>query len=542
MHCRSLSRCWPAFAVLILMLASVVLPGPAALGASAGAGAEQGLLPTPTPEPEPNPAQPSPPRAPAGAPILAPPARTADGKDGAGGEPDILPRPADGPQPTFLPVLMRQFRPHASMLGVALEGYFDAAGWQQTLALHPRFVRRWREIAWRDVEPVEGQYNWAALAPLEAELRTAESSGVVPILNVQMTPEWAQLHKGNACGPVAPDKLNAFAAFLAQLVTRYGANSEFNVRYWQIGNEPDIAVGIVPGESVFGCWGDRSDPYYGGGYYAEMLKVVYPTIKAADPQAQVMVGGLLLECDPYTMTVPATCVNEDRLQSGYFLEGVLRAGGGDFFDIVDVHGYGELRLDLPAHMNSWYHWSPPAGGTGLPEKVGFVRRLLEQYGVPGKAIMSTELALKCEEPGADCDEAGAAYIPRVYAEAHQLGLLGGVYYALITEYKYKGLLLPDLTPKPQYAAFKFLASQLSWVEYVKPVEGYAGVSGAEFNQSRLRRMWIVWSADGTDQALTPPADFVQAYDKYGNVLGLTEDGKLIVGWSPVYVSLKLQNQ
>jgi hypothetical protein len=451
-------------------------------------------------------------------------------------------RPAeDFPVPTFIPVLMRKFRPHASMLGVAIEGFFDAAGWQQTLGLHPHLVRRWQHISWRDIEPQPGQYDWSKLAGLEAELKNAAAMGVEPILNIQITPEWAQKVQGNTCGPIAADKFDAFATFMEQLVRRYGPATEYGVRYWQIGNEPDIAVGIVPGDSVFGCWGDRSDPYYGGGYYGEMLKVVYTRIKAVDPQTQVMVGGLLLECDPYTMSVPDTCKNEDRLQSGYFLEGILKAGAGDYFDVLDIHGYGEVRSDLPSHMHSYYHWSPPQGGTGLPEKVAFVRRLLAQYGQPDKTIMATELALKCEEPGPNCEDAGAAYIPRVVAEAYQLGLAGTVYYALITEFKYKGLLLPDLTPKPQYLAYDYLASQLSWVEYVKPVSAYPGVSGAEFNQSRLRRLWIIWSSDGTDQVLTLPADFVQAYDKYGNVVPLT-DGKLVVGWSPIYVELKIQNK
>jgi hypothetical protein len=454
----------------------------------------------------------------------------------------VVPAAEAPPLPTYLPMLMRHYRPQAPKVGVALQGFFDAAGWQQTLALQPRYVRRYVEIAWRDVEPQEGSYRWEVLAPLEEELKTAAASNARPILNVQMTPEWAQKVKGNACGPVAPEKLEAFATFMEQLVQRYGSGTEYGVRYWQIGNEPDIAIGIVPGESVFGCWGDRSDPYYGGGYYGEMLKVVYPRIKAADPNAQVMMGGLLLECDPYMMTVPATCKNDDRLQSGFFLEGVLKAGAGDFFDVLDVHGYGTLRIDLPSRMSSQYTWSPPAGGTGLPEKVAFVRRLLAQYEQPDKAIVTTEVALKCEEPSAECQDVGAAYIPRVYAEAHQLGLDFAVFYALITEFKYKGLLLEDLSPKQQYHAFRYMASQLSWVEYVKPVDQYPGISGAEFNQSRLRRLWIVWSSDGTDQSLTLPGDFVQAYDKYGNVVPLTEDGRLVVGWSPVYVELKLQNE
>jgi hypothetical protein len=268
---------------------------------------------------------------------------------------------------------------------------------------------------------------------------------------------------------------------------------------------------------------------------------VYPRIKAADPNARVMVGGLLLECDPYTMTVPDTCKNEDRLQSGFFLEGILKSGAGEFFDVLDVHGYGTLRLDLPSRMHSQYAWSPPTGGTGLPEKVAFARRLLAQYGQPDKAIVTTEVALKCEEPSDDCQEVGAAYIPRVYAEAHQLGLDFAIFYALITEFKYKGLLLEDLTPKQQYRAFKYMATQLSWVEYVKPVDEYPGISGAEFNRSRLRELWIIWSTDGTQQYLTPPAGFVQVADKYGNVLDLV-DGKIPVDWSPVYVQFKVVNQ
>jgi hypothetical protein len=453
----------------------------------------------------------------------------------------VIPAEEAPPLAIYLPMLMRHYRPQAPKVGVALQGFYDAAGWQQTLSLQPRFVRRYTEIAWSAVEPEEGVYRWDVLAPLAEELKTAAASRAEPIINVQMTPEWAQMHKGNACGPIAADKLDAFARFMEQLVLRYGSATEYSVRYWQIGNEPDVAVGVVGGDSVFGCWGDRSDPFYGGGYYGEMLKVIYPRIKAADPRAVVMMGGLLLECDPYTMSVPATCKNEDRLQSGYFLEGVLKSGAGDFFDVVDVHGYGELRTDLPSRMTSYYFWSPPQGGTGLPEKVAFVRRLLSQYGQPNKTVVATELALKCETPGDDCQEVGAAYIPRVYAEAHQLGLDFAIYYALITEFKYKGLLLEDLTPKKQYYAFKYMATQLSWAEYVKPVTEYPGLSGAEFNRSRLRLFWIIWSSDGTTQYLTPPANFVQVTDKYGNVLDLV-DGKIAVDWSPVYVHFMVTNQ
>ena len=445
------------------------------------------------------------------------------------------------PIPTFIPLLMRDFRPQAPLLGVALEGFKDEAGFPQALALGIQFGRRYVEIAWRDVEPQQGVYRWEALVPLEEELRRAHAAGVTTILNVQMTPDWAQGERPNACGPIRRDKFDAFADFMVKLVERYGSNSEFGVRHWQIGNEPDIAIGIVGPDSVYGCWGDSKDAYYGGRYYGEMLQVVYPRIKAADPNSVVIMGGLLLECDPYTMSVPETCHNEDRMQAGYFLEGVLLADGGNHMDMVDVHNYGLLDMSIPARMTDYYSWAGPEGGTGVPEKVAFVRRLLAQYGHPDMPVIMTEIALKCHEPSDDCQEVGAAFIPRVYAEAYDLNLTGLIYYALITEFKYKGLLLEDLTPKKQYFAYQFMGSQLDAVEHVGPVTQFAGVQGQEFKQTFVRRLWILWSQDGSDQTISLPAGFVAAFDKYGNALPVAGN-QLTVGWSPVYVQLMDRNE
>ncbi len=445
------------------------------------------------------------------------------------------------PSPTFMPQIMRDFRPRAPILGVALEGFMDAGAFPQALELGIHFGRRWRDIAWRDVEPQQGNYQWGVLAALETELKTARAAGVTPILNVQMTPDWAQGIPPYACGPIRRDKFDAFADFMVQLVQRYGSKTEYNVRYWQIANEPDVAVGIVLPDSVFGCWGDLNDPYYGGRYFGEMLQAVYPKIKAADPDSTVVMGGLLLECDPYTMTVPETCKNQERLQSGYFLEGVLIGKGAESIDVIDIHNYGLLDNNLAARMTDYYNWVGAEGGTGLTEKVSFVRRLLQQYGKPDLPIMVSEVALKCEEPSDDCQEVGAAYIPRAYAEGYGLNLTALIYYAMITEFKYKGLLLEDFTPKKQFEAYKFMGSQLSWVEHVGAVTQFDGVDGQEFKQSFVRRLWILWSKDGQDHTITLPTDFVQAFDKYGNVLP-TMGNELTIGWSPVYIQLMYSNE
>jgi hypothetical protein len=447
------------------------------------------------------------------------------------------PKPTESPTPTPTEV----FQPQAPLWGVAMEGFDKESGLDKALELSVHWVRRWEHISWREVEPKEDEYRWDVLADLEKELLHARASGVEPIIQIQFTPQWAQKVAPYTCGPIRVDKFGAFAEFMEQLVTRYGSSSPYNVRYWQLGNELDVAPGEVGPESVFGCWGDPADSYYGGVHYAEMLKVVYPRIKAADSQAQVMMGGLLLECDPYVTTVGDGCKNERRWKSGFFLEGIMQAGGGDYFDVADVHSYALLRTDLSSRMHSYYAWSGDEGGTGLPEKVAFFRKVMGEYGYGDKSIFAGELALKCEEPTETCYDVGAAFVPRVYAEAYALDLLGGVYYTLVSpdtyRSRYKGLLRPDGSARPAYWAYKFMSRQLINSRFEGPVTEYAEVSGYAFEKAGGRKIQILWSTDGTDQVINSPTDFIGSYDKYGDPL-VSDAGRLTVGWSPIYLQLE----
>ena len=38
------------------------------------------------------------------------------------------------------------------------------------------------------------------------------------------------------------------------------AVDEFDVHYWELGNEPDVDPILVNSSSGFGCWGDIDDP------------------------------------------------------------------------------------------------------------------------------------------------------------------------------------------------------------------------------------------------------------------------------------------
>ncbi|MEJ2207683.1 MAG: cellulase family glycosylhydrolase, partial [Anaerolineae bacterium] len=203
--------------------------------------------------------------------------------------------------------------------------------------LRANWVRLNQRISWRDLQPAEGAaIDWSQLADFEDELRALKANGMTPMVIVDNHPEWATIEAYGAdgqrswCAAIRPDKYNAFAQFMRELVTRYKVD-EFDVHYWELGNEPDVDPALVKGSSNFGCWGDIDDPYYGGEVYGEMLKVVTPAIRSEDPRARLMVGGLLLD-RPLT-----TDPNLGRPE--LFLEGILRAGGGDYFDILAFHAY-----------------------------------------------------------------------------------------------------------------------------------------------------------------------------------------------------------
>lgn len=449
------------------------------------------------------------------------------------------------PTITMAPVIADNFRAQQPMLGVALLELDNLNGLEQGLDLDVTWMRRAEPLAWEQVEPTEGDYQWNVLAKLEGELLSAKARDIQPIIEIQFTPTWARMVASHACSAIRADKFAAFADFMEQVVQRYGTTSPYGVRYWQLGNELDVAPNEVWATAPFGCWGDPNDPYYGGGHYANMLKVVYPRIKAADPNAQVLMGGLLLECDPATMTVPDTCRSQQRWQSGKFLEGMLQAGGGDFFDIADVHSYAYYTPTLPAKMHSYYAWSGPAGGTGLPEKLAFARSKLSQYGLT-KPVFVGEVALKCYDPAdprfadqpplADCWEAAAAFVPRVYAEAYSLNVLGQVYYLLLTDVVKYSLMTSDFAPRPMYTSYQFMSSYLTNARFERAVTDYPGVSGSMMVKDGVRPFQIVWATDSITQTISTPANFARAFDKFGAPLEPIS-GTLEVGWSPIYIEL-----
>jgi hypothetical protein len=427
-----------------------------------------------------------------------------------------------------LPWAVHNDRPGPPVFGIELVQSIDAAhGLDQAVDARMHWLR-FHTFGWDAIEPVRTDpptYDWSSVD--EQSLINATNQGFQVIAPILHAPNWAQKLPGVACGPIKQASLDEFAEFLEALVGRYSA-PPYSIHYWELGNEPDVDPALVPPDSAFGCWGDAAAPFYGGQYYAEMLKVAYPAIKAADPNAQVLIGGLLLDCDPGNPPPDKDC------SPARFLEGILFNDGGPYFDIVSFHAYSYHWLGGIANPN----W--PGSVTALPEKTAFLRNVLDQYGFADKVLMNTESALLCFEDTADCRQVQADFVPRAYAEAMALGLKAQIYYALISNWRYTGLLDADLNPHPAYDAYVAATTFLTSARYQGEVSGYpAGIEGYRFQQ-RGQPIYVdlIWAADGAAHNVTLPAG-ATAYDKFGQLLA--GSGDIVVGSSPVYVRRSQSN-
>jgi len=474
-----------------------------------GEGQGEGVAPSPTSEEE-------------GQGEIAEPSPTSEGEgQGEGDTPSPLPEgESQGAAAPLVPV-------H----GVELHRLDNEGGLDVVKANGAYWLRR-NALQWPQIEPQEGARNWSTAAGLEAELVTASQQGMQVILVVRGAPDWAQAIPGVACGPVAAEKLPAFARFLHDAVARYSA-PPYNVKYWELMNEPDVAAGMVPSDSVFGCWGDPNDPVYGGAYYAEMLKLAYPQVKAADSQAQVLTGGLLLDCDPDHPPQGKDCT------PALFLEGILQNGGGDFFDGVSYHAYDSYMGVVGAFANPNWNTASNSGGVSLIAKARYLRGLLEGYGFPGKFLVNTEVGLICGRDGTEApclepifEETKAYFAAQAYAAAQAEGLLGNIWYNYFG-WRGTGLVTREGQPRPVLRAFNASAQMLNGAAFLGEITQYPGLHGYRFQRGG-QELWLIWSLDGGEHPLSLEREASAVFDVYG--APLSPAAEMMIGIAPVYIA------
>lgn len=398
---------------------------------------------------------------------------------------------------------------------------------------------RLNTVSWRRVQPTrDGPYDWEALIPFETELIGAYVANLTPIVVVDDSPDWATktYYDGEnqpyqtSCGAIRADRFEDFAAFMRALVSRY-SRPPYNVRFWELGNEPDIDPRLVRINSVFGCWGDIDDPFYGGEHYGEMLKVITPAIKDADPGAQVVIGGLALD-NPNT-----TAAGRGKPEN--FFEGILRAGAGNSFDIVAYHSYPRFagrKVDSDLHGNPWTE----RGGMTLG-KAQFLRETMARYRIDKPLFLNeTGLLFDGDAPGREYFETKADYLVRLMARAMAADIQAICWYTLNGPGWLSTALLDEYQqPRPAYKTYQHFIRQTHQSRPVVPGIDYGNSIEAYRFTLRSRSVDVLWTTDQSVRTVTiPRRQFVAAYTRDGATLYPTVSGEhvtLVVGTSPIYI-------
>lgn len=214
------------------------------------------------------------------------------------------------------------------------------------------------EANWPSIETSKGSFTWTLYDRL---LEDVESRGLSLILVPLRTPAWAR-SGGTADSP--PTLNSDFGDFCTALVNRYrpGGTAGRNVDVWEIWNEPNLQQ----------FWGGTPNVTK----YAGMLTAAYDAIKAVDPSATVLTGGLA----PYGQYGESTSAG---VNPKTYLEGIYAAGAGSKFDGLGVHTYTSVDVHD-------YELSAYSGWSDLESNPVNYRTILAANGQSSKAIWVTE--------------------------------------------------------------------------------------------------------------------------------------------------------
>lgn len=332
---------------------------------------------------------------------------------------------------------------------------------QRTIAAIRDVGSKWVRLSvqWRDAEPADDGYDGWWLAEYRKAIDMARAAGQRVIVVVDNAPAWAS---GSEGGNVARDPAD-YAEFMQFLVSRFRGK----VDAWEVWNEPNLQR----------FWSSGPNP----GDYARLLRAAYPAIKAGDPNAKVVFGGV--SGNDYS-----------------FLEGAYAAGAKGNFDVMATHPYTYCGSSGPADVRHGFD-----GRISRDSFLGYreVRATMAARG-DAKPIWFTEFGWNTSstscDPGAGIWQGGVTEAKQADHLYHAFKMIeADPYVQVALWYNFRGnywendgdspearygLLRTDFSPKPAYGAFKAFATGEGWVS-ASPSPG-GGRPGKKGTKTKLR--------------------------------------------------------
>lgn len=189
-------------------------------------------------------------------------------------------------------------------------------------------------LPWRDVQPMPHQFEWAAA---DALVQAVRQRGLNLVLRLDMPPEWAR--QNDPAG--LPFDLAAYGGFVTAVAQRYRGH----ILGYIIWNEPNLAAEWSrSGGNLEDHWARFDGWVANPADYVGVLGAAFRQIRAVDPQALVVGGGL----------APTNELSPRAVDDRVFLAQLWAVGMADCLDVLAVHAYGfGLSPDAPddVHQN-----------------------------------------------------------------------------------------------------------------------------------------------------------------------------------------------
>lgn len=323
--------------------------------------------------------------------------------------------------------------PAQSHSGIAPDGTFpflspsQLARQMDLIALSgTRWVRL--GIVWSVVEERRGTFDWSSS---DRVIEAAHARGLRVLALVTYTPAWASGSDNDKVAPRDPTDIRAFAGAAA---ARYAPRG---VHAWEIWNEPNIAA----------TWAPRPDPPA----YAQLLRTVAHQVRAVDPDATIVTGGLAPAPDASDRTTigPST-----------FLRRLYAAGAASSFSAVGLHPYSFPFLPL----------QPGTSGFNAFLRAPVIHEVMAAHGDADKSVWFTEFGAPTGTSGDAVSEQNQADgLVQAYSQALCWPWVGPVFLYTLRDSgadrrdreQNFGLLHHDFTPKPAWFAYRRLMQPAS---------------------------------------------------------------------------------
>jgi polysaccharide biosynthesis protein PslG len=266
----------------------------------------------------------------------------------------------------------------SDLYGLPLDGVSKALGLMNAVGVGTVRIL----IPWVAVQRGEDGYDWN-LVDRMVDAAVANRLSVLATLN--SPPAWAVV-PGQQEVAGRPASAAVFGKFAGTVATHFRGK----ISAYEIWNEPNAAAFFAPTPDPAG--------------FVDLLKAAYPAVKAADPAAIVVTGGLAPIIDYSTIAMDAV----------EFVRAMYAAGAQRFFDALGYHPY-QYTMKF---SEGGYHPNSPIN------QLAAIRQVMLANGDGAKKIWATEYG----EPSSVVGEAEqAAYLSDMLRKWQTLPYAGPVY-------------------------------------------------------------------------------------------------------------------